>query len=107
CARDDNGRDGDSERSDPTSIQHGCPPSDGLIRPIFGPVVLKLLFKFYWLLVVHLYHNKLHSPKRLPPRRCRTAANGPSRPTTLGRPRDAFGALRTWTDFHRATICSE
>jgi len=34
-----------------------------------------------------------------------TAALGPSRPTTLWRSTVAFGALRTWTDFHRATIC--
>src|SRR5262249_10601802 len=32
---------------------------------------------------------------------------GPSRRTTLRRPTVAFGALRTLTDFHRATMCSE
>src|SRR5262249_31053321 len=35
------------------------------------------------------------------------STHGPSRRTTLRRPTVAFGALRTWTDFRRATICSE
>src|SRR5262245_28804045 len=35
------------------------------------------------------------------------STHGPSQRATLSRPTVAFGALRTWTDFHRATICSE
>jgi len=47
-------------------------------------------------------------------RACRGAAGnelmpafGPPRPATLWRPTVAFGALRTWTGFYRATIFSE
>jgi hypothetical protein len=39
------------------------PLGEGLIRPIFGPVVVRLLFKFIgWLLVARLYGTELHSP---------------------------------------------